>query len=139
MNDATHLYRQLYFAYSSDNGNTWSTPVEVTSGKWDDEPVIMQLDPASTASEIALIFNRADSFKRDGITFIFYIYRCRLSLAGAIVNTLAMVTNSASSQKGLCLFRTANKFYITALFQTTPYLYSNTVTGDADLGFEANT
>jgi len=56
--------RRLYMSRSNDTGLTWSTPIEISSGYWDDDPAIIQLDLGDTESDIGIVFTRNDTLTR---------------------------------------------------------------------------
>lgn len=50
------IERRLYMSWSTDAGVTWTAPVQLTSGKFDDEPTAIQLDTGDTNSVIGVVY-----------------------------------------------------------------------------------
>lgn len=56
--NATTIERRLYMTRSNDTGLIWSDAIEISSGYWDDDIAIIQLDVNDTDSDIGVVFNR---------------------------------------------------------------------------------
>jgi len=52
--------RRLYLSISTDNGLTWGTRIQLTSGYIDNMPSLLQLDTSSTTSDIGIAFVRGN-------------------------------------------------------------------------------
>lgn len=55
----TVIQRRLFMSWSTDGGVTWTAPVQLTTGNFDDEPTAIQLDTTSTSSLIGVVYNSA--------------------------------------------------------------------------------
>ena len=89
------LTRGLFFASSSDNGFTWSTAIQITSGNWDDDPAITQLDLTNSSSDLGLIFTRI------GASSVPYVYRTTVSISGSVTFSIDVVSNGTTSLSGI--------------------------------------
>lgn len=67
--------RRLFLSISTDNGITWGTRIQLTSGYFDNAPSLLQLDTTSTTSDIGIAFLRGDPRN---------IYRLIFTVAGTV-------------------------------------------------------
>ena len=83
----------LYAAYSTDKGLTWSVPNQLTSGNWDDDPALIQLDTTSTSSDMGLVFNRDVANLNSGYGTTQLAYRCTMTTSCILSSAIDPVSN----------------------------------------------
>lgn len=105
--------RRLYIAYSSNGGNTWSTPSQLTSGNWDDNPSGIQLVTSSTASDLGILFTRQTTPDQNDSPII---YRIGINCSTlALTTPVDPITGSPSDYKFLSLVPVPGGYAIFAL------------------------
>jgi hypothetical protein len=68
--NTTFVQRRLYMTRTNDAGLTWSDAIEISSGYWDDDPAIIQLDVEDTGAHIGVVFNRAARIAHNAMTAV---------------------------------------------------------------------
>ena len=141
--------RRLYMAWSDDQGATWSPALELTSGKWDDNPCLVQLDPTSDESDIGVVCSRANSWLVDGTSIgNVYLFRFTVNLEGTItsgldaVHTVPGESDAIQDPRYIGVHRSDTFFIITytiTQYANTLYVVKNPiVSGNPQLGFTGN-
>lgn len=127
--------RRLFISVSSDHGATWSVPVQLTSGNWDDNPCGLQLNPLSTTSDIGIIFTRAASVTASNAQTM-----TRIGIDSstfALTTPVDPITSSPTGFKYLSLVTTASGFAIFAI--NSAYAGSASVAKWTNTAFTTNT
>jgi len=121
--------RRLFISYTTDGGLTWATPVQLTSGNWDDDPCGLQLDTGSTSSDIGIVFTRSSDATS---TSTRTVYRIGVEVSGLTVNTpVDPLTGSPNGYKFPSLVKTSSGFAI--------YAISNALSSNAAVTVWTNT
>jgi hypothetical protein len=111
--------RRLYMSRSNDTGLTWSTPIEISSGYWDDDPAIIQLDLGDTGSDIGIVFTRNDTLTR---------FTCDKD-TGYATSPYDPITGTVQYKKWVNVVHTSGGFMILCLARdgiNSPYVYEYT-------------
>lgn len=107
--------QRLYFAKSTDTGTTWSTPVAITTGNFDDWPAILQLNLSSTSSNIGIAFNRAATYDQSAQPTI---YTVEIDTSGSVVSAAAPLTGSPQG-RSICLSHTSTGYVVCAMINAS--------------------
>lgn len=99
--------RRLYMTRTMDKGVTWSDPIQITAGAWDDDPGAIVLDENDVASDIGI------AFVRNG-----YLMRTTINKETGAASAIDYIDNEIMSPT---LIRTLDGGY--AIF----YLYNRSV------------
>lgn len=120
--------RRLYISVTTDHGASWSAPVQLTSGHWDDNPSGLQLDTSSTTSDIGVVFTRSTDPVSTNSSILTRIGIDQAALT--LTTPVDPITASPSGFKSPSLVKVAagfKIFLITAAYTSTAsvQIYSN--------------
>ncbi len=83
--NSNNLYKSIYLATSTDNGNNYQNVLQLTASFWDDDPCLIQLDLGSSSSDLGIVFNRETV---SGTTTTLSVYRFTINTMGIITSPL---------------------------------------------------
>jgi len=108
--------RRLYITRSNDNGITWSTAIEISTGNWDDDPAIIQLDTNNVNSDIGVVFNRIPAGTA-GSSPTATLTRVAINKETGAANTPydAITPPNNTDQKWISIVSTSTGFLITCI------------------------